>query len=263
MTQRASMMAIFAAGLAVLVVFPAEAPRAETAVEQLRQDLEALKQRQDALQGQVEEMRKLLETRLPPPRPQAVEASDAELMLGPDNPIKGKEEAAITLVEFSDYQCPFCLRHFQNTLPQLEKEYIETGKIRYVFRNFPIANLHPQALNAAEAANCAGEQQKYWEMHDRLFANAGQLAPENLIDNASAIGLNIEAFQACLQSGRQVQEIQRDIEEGSKLGVNGTPAFFLGVSDGSNIKAIKRIRGAQPFALFKEQIDALLAEKKS
>jgi protein-disulfide isomerase len=254
-------MTMLAAGLAVVIV-AAEAPRAETAADRLRQDVEALKQGQDAIRGQIEEMRKLLEARLPAPR-QPVEAIDAELVVAQDDPIKGGEAAALTLVEFSDYQCPFCRRHFQNTVPQLEREYIETGQLRYVFRNFPMESLHPQALKAAEAANCAGEQQKYWEMHDRLFANAEQLAPESLADHAAGIGLDREAFNACLESGRQAEKIQKDIAEGSKLGVIGTPAFFLGVSDGSNIKDVKRIRGAQPFALFKQQIDALLAEKKS
>jgi protein-disulfide isomerase len=253
------MTRVLAAGVAVVLVFAEETSHA---ADRLRQDVEALKRGQDAIRGQLEEMRKLLEARLPAPR-QPVEAIDAELVLEPDDAIKGGEAASLTLVEFSDYQCPFCRRHFQTTLPQLEREYVETGKLRYVFRNFPMDSLHPQALKAAEAANCAGEQQKYWEMHDRLFANAEQLAPENLDEHAAAIGLDMEAFNACLQSGRQAEEIRKDIAEGSKLGVMGTPAFFLGVSDGSNVKNVKRIGGAQPFALFKQQIDALLAEKKS
>jgi protein-disulfide isomerase len=91
------------------------------------------------------------------------------------DPFKGEKNAKVTLVEFSDYQCPFCARHVRATLPPLESEYIATGKIKYVFRNFPIASIHPLAFKAHEAANCSGEQDKYWEMHDRLFANSKAL----------------------------------------------------------------------------------------
>jgi protein-disulfide isomerase len=99
-----------------------------------------------------------------------MQALDAVVAIG-DAPVKGNPNAKLTLIEFSDYQCPFCRRHAENTLPSLDKEYIATGKVRYVFHDFPLEAIHPQAFKAAEAAHCAGEQQKYWEMHGRLFAN--------------------------------------------------------------------------------------------
>src|SRR3989338_4807188 len=127
----------------------------------LRKELETLKQGQAAIQKDLEEIKTLLRGRVatPPPEPQNV------VLNVKDDPFKGEKNARITLIEFTDYQCPFCARHSRDTLPQLEREYIASGKLKYVFRNFPIESIHPQAFKAHEAANCAGEQGKYWEMH--------------------------------------------------------------------------------------------------
>jgi protein-disulfide isomerase len=164
-------------------------------------------------------------------------------------------------MEFSDYQCPFCKRQADNTLPQIDQEYIATGKLRYVFRDFPLEAIHPQAEKAAEAAHCAGEQGKYWEMHDKLFANQQALQPDKLPGYAEEIGLQMDAFRQCLDSGKYAEKIKSDIAEGQKLGVSGTPTLLLGVSDGGKMKDVKMMRGAQPFALFKQEIDKLLEGK--
>src|SRR5262249_25070646 len=116
-------------------------------------------------------------------------------------PNLGREDAPVTLVEFSDYQCPFCKRHFSTVYPALKKDYIDTGKLRYVFRDFPIANLHPQAKKAHEAAYCAREQNRYWEMHDLLFENSKDLSVPALKGYATKIALNDDQFNACLESG--------------------------------------------------------------
>src|SRR5262249_17984609 len=117
-----------------------------------------------------------------------------------DAPALGQADAPVTLVEFSDYQCPYCRMFFSDTFPTLRREYIDTGKVRYVFRDYPLAQMHPQARKAAEAAHCAGEQGKYWEMHDLLFQNQQALALPQLSEYARNLGLDGASFDACLQS---------------------------------------------------------------
>ncbi|MGH8522377.1 MAG: DsbA family protein [Gammaproteobacteria bacterium] len=219
-----------------------------------RQDLEALKEGQQAIGRDIAEIKKLLQ----PPHP--IRPIDAVLEVG-DAPLKGKKDAKLTLIEFSDYQCPFCRRHVETTLPQLEKDYIATGKLRYVFRDFPLESIHAQAVKAAEAAHCAGEQGKYWELHDKLFANQKTLAPENLVAYAKAIGLEAGRFNECLESGKYAGKIKRGIAEGQKLGITGTPTLLLGRSAGDQVKEVKMMVGALPFALYKEEIEKLLAER--
>jgi len=225
----------------------------------LRKDIEGLKQGQSAIQKELQEIKSLLQSRAatPPPEPQNV------VLNLKDDPFKGEKNAKVTLVEFSDYQCPFCARHVRETLPPLEREYITTGKIKYVFRNFPIASIHPLAFKAHEAANCSGEQEKYWEMHDRLFANSTALGLKDLSQHARALALDLAKFQACLDSGKHAGKINRDLAEGQKAGVKGTPTFFLGLTEPNDtqITAVKIIRGAQPYAAFKQAIESLLSTK--
>ncbi len=175
-----------------------------------------------------------------------------------DAPFKGDKNAAVTLIEFSDYGCPFCARHARETLPQIEKDYIKTGKIKYVFRNFPLERSHPQAFKAAEVAICAGEQGKYWEMHDRLFA----LEPvdwDNLSPYVQAVGLDPSKFQRCLDSEQPAAKVQKDLADGQRAGVEVTPTFFLGLTErnASQIKTLRQIKGSRPYTTFKEALDSL------
>jgi protein-disulfide isomerase len=146
-------------------------------------------------------------------------------------------------------------------VPRLQREYIDTGKIRYVARDFPLESIHPQAFEAAEAAHCAGDQKAFWEMHGRLFANQRALAPSDLSAHAQALGLDQRAFEACLASGKYEPRVRQDLADGQKAGVTGTPSFFLGViqPDGSRVNVVRVLKGAQPYAAFKEAIDTLLA----
>jgi protein-disulfide isomerase len=180
------------------------------------------------------------------------------------SPFKGEKDAKVTLVEFSDFQCPFCGRHVRETIPQLDTEYIKTGKIKYVFKDFPLESIHKNAFKASEAANCAGDQGKYWEMHDKLFENQKALNNEDLLKYAGELNLNTGNFEKCLNSGTYASTVRESISEGQKAGVTGTPAFFLAINEGndSNVKTSKRITGAQPYANFKEAIDDLLSSQK-
>ncbi len=177
-------------------------------------------------------------------------------------PFKGEANARLTFVEVSDYQCPFCGRYFRETYPQLEAEYVKTGKVRSVFLDLPLEAIHKSAFGAAKAARCAGQQGKYWEMHDRLFANQKELEP--WAPHAEAIGLDITAFDACVASDKEDAAIRRDMAEAQKLGVTGTPAFLIGRTDpkSSKLTILAALRGARPFADFKTEIDKLLAESE-
>ena len=197
---------------------------------------------------------------LPKAASQSVSIEEALEALGKGHAL-GSANAPVTIVEFSDFQCPYCGRFFQGTLPEIERDYIKTGKVRYVFRDFPL-EFHKQAPKASEAANCAGEQGKYWEMHDKLFANQTTLMVDKLKQYAAEIGLDSGPFDACLDSGKYAEEIKRDIEDGKKAGVSGTPSFFIGKSQGKGKEITgKRIVGARPYESFKQVIDQLLTDQ--
>lgn len=175
-------------------------------------------------------------------------------------PARGSEDAVVTLIEFSDYECPFCIRHFKQTMPQIEANYVQTGKIRYVFRDFPVDSLHPAAIRAHEAGRCAEEQGKFWAMHDRLFSPAGSHTPEALEARATEAGLSLEGFRACVASGRQTAGVRRSVAEAMELRVNGTPGFFIGLRDPATgqVKVLQTISGAHPYDVFARAIEAAL-----
>ncbi len=165
-----------------------------------------------------------------------------------DDAVKGSADAPVTIVEFSDFECPFCGKYVRETYSKIVSEYIDTGKVKYVFRDFPL-DFHLNAQKASEAAECAGEQGKYWEMHDVLFENQDALDVETLKMYAVSLGLDTEEFNTCLDSGAMADEVKADMADGQKYGVSGTPAFFING---------KMISGAQPFEVFKAEIDAAL-----
>ncbi len=177
-------------------------------------------------------------------------------------PTLGPESARVALVEFSDYECPFCIRHFQQTMPQIVINYVKTGKIRYAFRDWPVDQLHPQSIRAHEAAHCAGEQGKYWELHARLFGPAGSHAPERLLGLARDAGLDMNAFGACIESRRSGSAIRATGQLAVDLGANGTPAFFIGVLErGTNkVTVLQGLSGAQPYDTFAQVLDDALGK---
>jgi protein-disulfide isomerase len=136
--------------------------------------------------------------------------------------------------------------------------------VKYLFFDFPLESIHKNALKAAEASRCAGEQGKYWEMHDQLFTNSTALEMADLVRYATTLNLDLLKFQECMDSGRNANEIRKDLMEGQRAGVRGTPSFLIGMSEGeaSKIKVLKLIRGAQPYPMFKEALDSLLTSQK-
>lgn len=172
-----------------------------------------------------------------------------------DDVILGDSKAPVTIVEFGDYQCPFCGRFFSQTESQIKKDYVQIGKVKMVYRDF--AFLGPESKTAALAAQCAGEQGKYWAFHDRLFEievadgveHNGNLSVSLMKSLAKELGLNQNQFNACLDSGKYNTEIEKDYNDGVAAGVAGTPATFVNG---------KLVEGAQPYSVFKDLIEAAL-----
>ncbi len=177
--------------------------------------------------------------------------------------VLGKSDAPVTIVEFSDYQCPFCRRYSLTVFPILKREYIDTGKVRYVFRDFPLTSIHQQAEKAHESAHCAGESNKYWEMHDVLFEKQNDLMVPSLKHYAEELGLDSTTFEECLDSGKYQVAIQKDVEDGGAAGIRGTPSFFVGKSGSGDSITGTIIRGAQPLVKFQTIIDQLLNDHAS
>jgi protein-disulfide isomerase len=251
--------------LVVAVVTGADVPSAlgQAIDESLKKDIEALKEGQAAIRKELQELKQLLGARPAPSAGSTVAPADVSLSIH-GAPAMGDSNARLTLVDFSDYQCPFCRRHVQQTLPEVVREYVNTGKVRYIFRDFPITSLHPRAPVLHQAAYCAGDQNRYWDMHARLFQNPQQAEVKDLVGHAQALGLDVARFEQCLTSRSYAEKVNQGVTDGQRAGVQGTPTFFIGVTEAgdSAIKAKRAIRGAQPYAVFKRAIEDVLGEGK-
>jgi len=175
-----------------------------------------------------------------------------------DDPVKGEPNAPVTIVEFSDFQCPFCQRFFAQTLPLIEENYIKTGKVKLVYRDLPIESIHPNAFSAHMAAECADEQGKFWDYHDILFSKQNEWnklggidLKQKIIQYASDLELDISNFESCLASIEIENEINNDLKDATLYGATGTPAFYVGNAELGYVK----ISGAQPFSVFSQVIE--------
>jgi len=169
-------------------------------------------------------------------------------------PIKGKDSAKVTIIEFADFQCPFCEKFFKDTESQIIKDYVDTGKAKFAFRHY--AFLGQESTWAAEAAECANEQGKFWEYHDYLYnhqgqENSGAFNKDKLEGFAQSLGFNGDQFKTCLETDKYATKVKADLDEGQKAGVNGTPATFVNG---------QLVSGAQPYTNFKSLIDSELAK---
>lgn len=171
---------------------------------------------------------------------------------------RGEASARIAVIEYGDFECPFCGQYERDSFPKILQNYIQTGKIKYLYRDLPLH--HPHAMLAARASHCAGDQSKYWEMHDALFASQSNLVEEHLSALAGSLGLDATKFANCLASDKFSAEIQASISEANKLGMSATPSFVIGTlgSGGNTVHIEKRIVGAIPYDLFKTDLDELL-----
>ncbi len=175
-----------------------------------------------------------------------------------DDPFKGNENAPVTIVEFSDFQCPFCSRFYEQTLPAIMENYVDTGKVKFVYRDLPLDSLHPNARPAHIASECADEQGKFWGYHDVLFdkqSEWGRLPAADLqrtlTQYATDLGLESASFETCLESDAIADEVNKDALDAARYGATGTPAFFIGNEKDGFVK----LTGAQPFSAFQLEID--------
>jgi protein-disulfide isomerase len=175
-----------------------------------------------------------------------------------DDPVLGSADAKVLMIEFGDYQCPSCRMFWKDIEPRLKKEYIDTGKVKLVFRDFPIVQIHPEAILAAEAVNCAADQQKYWQYHDKVFReqyNKGddivRFKAADLKKWAKDTGLDQATFDQCLDSEKYKNEVLKDKADGEAAGVQGTPTFFVNG---------RIMGGAQQYPEYKKVIEELLKQ---
>lgn len=232
----------------------AAARRAWTAqLAAMQQEIQALRAELAQVRQAVTELHRqaLRPAAAPPPvaRPRLVPKLDLA-----GQPSRGRADAPIAIVEFSDYECPFCRRHFSQTFARIQREYVDTGKLRYVFRDFPLA-FHANAKGAAVAAHCAGQQQAFWKMHAALFAQQHALNERTYHALAQQLGLKLRKFKTCLRDPAQQQAIEADLAAGQAIGVQGTPHFLIGrVVDGVLVNA-QVLSGALPYSAFTAAID--------
>jgi protein-disulfide isomerase len=216
----------------------------------IREEIERLRAEVGDLREKVGDIHRVAVRPAAPPPPESVKLDE--------NRALGSADATVAIVEFSDYQCPYCERFFSQTFPKLEESYINTGKVRFYFRDFPLIQIHPQAKSAAIAANCAGRQGAYWKMHHGLFTNQAELGTALYQKLAQDLSLNLSAFEACLVEPAESQKVDGDLAYGETLTVQGTPHYFVGkVQDGQLINVL-RVNGAQPYELFSKVLDSLL-----
>lgn len=181
--------------------------------------------------------------------PQVPELVEWEIL--PTDHVLAVGDPQVTVIEYSEFQCPFCGQFARNALPTLRKDYIETGKVRWIFRHFPLRSIHTHAQAAAEASECAADQGKFWEYHDLLFQHQSDLTKADLKSYAGQLGLDQETFDACLDSGAKAARVQIDVDSGQASGIPGTPTFLIN----GKVSA-----GNQSASSFAKLLDAALTE---
>jgi len=228
----------------------------------IRGFLEELQRNQQEMRLELQEIKSLLE-RLPLPKtpaaaPQPINIKDVEFEIG-DNPVLGNGNAKVILIEFTDYQCNFCGRYVRETLPQILTEYVDKGVLRYAVIDQPLA-MHQHAGKAAQAAHCAADQGKFWEIHELMMNQQNSLSDPSFY--ARSLDLNIPEFENCLATEKYRERVQGNIALARSLGITGVPGFIIGLVDTQNpggIKGISSIRGALPFSNFQKEIEAAIA----
>lgn len=258
--------AIFCCAVIPPVVSHAQPLSTDPTIHSLRQDMDELIRGQIELQKQLQELKVMMASNngngaCGQPQTPAVNF----IFDTAGSPVKGDAQAAVTMIEFADYQCPFCARFNAATFPQLDRDFIKTGKVKYVLRNFPLENLHPFALKAAEALRCTDGGDTAWALREWMLTNQVNLTAESFVQFAQQTSLVTNTFDRCLQDGKVAAAVQAEAAEAGRVGVTGTPTFFLGLTDpaGTKIKVVKIIIGDQPYAEFKTAVENLLAGAKT
>jgi len=237
---------------------------AQQATPSIQQQIDQLKEGQERMLREIAEIKRLVSEK--PSRvdmPAKPAASNPVPVNVHGEPFRGDGRARFAIMEYSDFECSFCAKYVREIYPRIDKDYIHSGKIKYFFRDLPGPG-DTNALLKARAARCAGEQGKFWEMHDRLFATQTEPVGQNLASHAETLGLDAEKFSACLASGRYSDNIGMSVAGARRIGVFGTPAFLIGTvsEDGDFMRVTKILVGGESFETLKSSLDELLVTQQ-
>ena len=244
--------------LCALFFIPAAAQAEDWITEEVLKQLSEVRQELKNLQSEIKELKEIIKKQPVAQPSRAANNVNKELSIA-DTPFLGDNKAKIVVVEFSDYQCPYCRRHFKQTMPELRKNYIETGKIQYHMKQFPLA-FHSKAKGASVAALCMGKQNEsaYWQAHESIFNGETSLERDAYLQMARNLKLDITEYKNCLNDKTVASRVDREFFEGESVGVSGTPAFLIGKLQGDKVVQARLLAGARPYASFVRVIDQLL-----
>ena len=250
---RFSLTALFAACLCAGAMAGPSTPR-EADLRKLQEDVQLLKTQQQQILNSLNELVQIVKRGNEPPG-----VTPPETMSVAGELFRGNAAAPLAIIEYADFECPFCRRFHRDTYPQIGDAYVKTGKVRYFYRDLPLP-FHQSALPAARAARCAAEQGKFWQMHDSLFAQDDSLTVSEIHRRAEQLGIDATKLDACVASDRSAGVIQQSMNDAAKMRIGGTPTFLIGtIAPNGNVVSVKAtVMGAQPFDAFKSTIDALL-----
>jgi protein-disulfide isomerase len=238
-----------AALLPLAVLFPAAAQQSSP------QQSEGITRKQaDDILSELRQIRQLLQQQNAKNAPQEPQVQRAKLALD-GVPMLGVKTAPVTIVEFTDYQCPYCRSFHVSTFPELKKNYIDTGKVRFFSKDMPL-DFHADAMRAAQAARCANDQGKFWQLRDVMGSNPNNLDLEHILGFAGDLKMDKDALRACIQSEKYKNAVQSDVMEAMKSGAGGTPTFVVGATTTEGVDG-ELVVGAQPFPVFDEKLKSL------
>jgi protein-disulfide isomerase len=228
-------------------------PRADDFVK-LKDEVARLNAQQQQILDSLDELKRMIKG----PGQAALKPPESMSVAG--EPFKGQPGATLAIIEYADFECPFCRRFEREVYPQIRDNYINTGKVKYFHRDMPLP-FHEGAMPAARAAHCASEQGKFWEMHDSLLGDATSLGAADIDERAARLGMNVSELDKCISSDRFADIIQRGVAEATQMQISGTPTFIIGTLDTQGkLMSVKRtVVGAYPFDTFKGALDPLLA----
>jgi protein-disulfide isomerase len=230
----------------------------------IQQQIDELKAGQERMFRELAEIKRLLQEKTIETNPAARPAVSNVISVNVHGELfRGSGKARVGIIEYSDFDCSFCGRYVREIYPQIDRDYIQPGRIKYFFRDLPAPG-ETNAMLKARAARCAGEQGKFWELHDRLFATQSEPSGADMPSHAKALGLDVENFNACLISSRYADNIRLSIAGAKRIGIFGTPAFLIGTvsEDGNFMKVSKLLVGGESLDPIKKALDELLADSK-
>jgi len=217
-------------------------------LSEVRQELKVLQQEVRGLKDQLAQ------------KPSVQPSAGGTLSIA-DAPFAGEDNAEIAIVEFSDYQCPYCRRHFQQTLPEITKNYIDSGKVKYVMKQFPLG-FHAKARGASIAALCIDKLKpgSYWKAHEAMFSGETKLANEDYLALAESLKIKSARYESCLSDPAMAKRVDNDMREGESIGVSGTPAFYIGKIEGEKVVNGQLVTGARPYSSFSAALGNLVVQ---